>query len=191
MLDTNICFSFPPYMLRGSDKISFVDFETSYHGSTFDEVLLYVKFGRVELDIPNIRPRHTEVNLDPGAGRKDMETFFNWLYSKGVRNIVKVIVEDRYGIVHCDQSIETALKRFEIEILSWRKYDLCPKAIREACKKPSLREIHLWWSGNNAVLRSWSEPDGLAKLPKLERVHLHEPQVWNRLSTAQGYEAHL
>ena len=39
------------------------------------------------------------------------------------------------------------------------------------------REVHLWWSGNNAILRSWSEPEGLARIKKLDTIHLYETEV--------------
>lgn len=136
-----------------------------------------------------------------GAGRRDMETFFKWLRDKNVTNIIKVIVEDRKGSTpHSDQAIETALKEFDVEILDWRKVDIDPRTIWEATRgdRSNLRELHLCkncsarllspstiqaadiftgWSGNNALLRSWSELDGLPKLKNLNRIFLHQTQV--------------
>ncbi|KAK0390547.1 hypothetical protein NLU13_0051 [Sarocladium strictum] len=37
----------------------------------------------------------------------------------------------------------------------------------------TLRILHLWWNGDNAVLRGWSDPDGIRRqLPELRRVHV-------------------
>jgi hypothetical protein len=36
----------------------------------------------------------------------------------------------------------------------------------------TLRRLHLWWNGDNAVLRGWSDPDGLRHLDSIRRVHL-------------------
>ena len=152
----------------------------SYSGFKFDDVLLYVDFRRFELEraAPRARQGVNANSNSPGAGRKDMEEFFNWLYEKNVRNIIKVSVEDRDGIPHSDQSIENSLCRFDIEILDWKKPDLDPQAICNAChSSKNLLDLHLWWSGNNAILRAWSEPAGLAQLRSLEKIHLHESKV--------------
>jgi len=55
-----------------------------------------------------------------------------------------------------------------------RKSDLCTETIITAA--PDTREVSLYWSGNNAVLRGWSEPGGLNLLTKLEVVRLHVEQ---------------
>ena len=106
-----------------------------------------------------------------------MEAPFKWLREKkGVRNIIKVIVDDLEMPSHKDESIVNALKQFDsIEILDWRKIDLCPETICSSC--PNLREVHLWWSGNNGILRAWSEPEGLLRLRRLEAIYIHQVQV--------------
>ena len=155
--------------------ISFDDFKSSYNNFRFDNTLLSIHFDRVELELGSQKTRRVEF---PSSGREEMKHFFGWLYvDKGVRTIVKVTVEDREQRVHSDQVIEDALKNPAIEVLDWRKYDICPWTIREACRNSPLREIHLWWNGNNAVLRSWSEPEGLVKLQHLQHIYLHRSQV--------------
>jgi hypothetical protein len=52
---------------------------------------------------------------------------------------------------------------------------MCPFTIYRTC--PNLREVILHWSGSNAVLRGWSEPEGLTRLPKLKRLELKRPKV--------------
>jgi len=107
-----------------------------------------------------------------------MEIPFKWLREQKVTNIVKVIVDDLEGPdtpPHSDDAIENALIGINVEILDWRKVDLCPQTICTAC--PSLREVHLWWSGTNGMLRAWSEPEGLPLLENLTTVHLHQIQV--------------
>jgi hypothetical protein len=55
--------------------------------------------------------------------------------------------------------------------------------------------VCLYWSGNNAVLRGWSEPGGLNQLKRLEKVHLHVGRVcysfalfivWNKADARAG-----
>ena len=153
-------------------KIRPRDFENSYERFKFDKTLLYVHLGQVVFDDG---PKRLETH---GVGRTDLKRFFEWLYDKKeVRNILKVIVEERKDPAHSDESIEVALQRFSIEILDWRKKDICPLAVRQACKGSRLRELHLWWSGNNAILRAWSEPEGLVQMEQLGHLYIHRPQV--------------
>lgn len=106
-----------------------------------------------------------------------MARFFSWLWDNRVKNIIRGSVEDRCNVPHSDQSIEKALYRLNVEILDWRKVDMDPQAIREASINSNLRELHLWWSGNNAILRSWSEPDGLVIIPSLTKLYIHTTEV--------------
>lgn len=146
---------------------------------SFDEVLRYVTFRRIELQKP-IQPA-TESKLSkklppkpkPGKGRSDLTFFFNWLYRKNVRYVLKVTVDDLKDPPHSDKAIEESLSRFEVETLDWRKVDLCPETLYNACR--DVKKLYLRWSGSRAILRAWGEPEGLPRLGKLEQVHL----VWN------------
>jgi len=173
--DRHICFNF----LDGPSRTTEDKFRMTYGGFKFDHVLQYVGFRRLEFTSPKLPPREGEIMATSptatGKGRTDMEIPFTWLHEKGVTNIIKVIVDDLEPPCHKDESIQKALREFEIEILDWRKLDLCPDTICRSC--PCLREVHLWWSGNNGILRAWSEPEGLARLEYLEAIKLHQTQV--------------
>lgn len=104
-----------------------------------------------------------------------MVFLFNFLRSKGVKRVIRVIVDDKEQPAHSDEAIERALGGLDVEIWDWRKYDLCTLTIVTAA--PHTREVDLYWSGNNAVLRGWSEPGGLAQLQDLEKVYLHVEEV--------------
>ncbi|RYP78209.1 hypothetical protein DL771_000686 [Monosporascus sp. 5C6A] len=174
-------------------------------GLKFDRVLQYATFPRVEVrpkDRVVERERQAEIKsgirqLGP-LGRKDMKYFFDWLYEKGVRHIIKLSVEDTGDLgekVHSDQAIQESLERFIVEHLDWRKADLDPETIlhvssrviekeaptledpknTELVPDRQLKQLCLRWSGSNAVLRAWSEPDGLPMLPKLRRIYLFQP----------------
>ncbi|KIW80117.1 hypothetical protein Z517_06732 [Fonsecaea pedrosoi CBS 271.37] len=170
----HICFNF----LDGPSKMTANKFRATYGGFKFDHVLQYVGFRRLEFMSPEVAPRGSglmsKAAASSGKGRRDMEVPFNWLHDKGVTNIIKVIVDDLEPPSHKDESIQNALKKFDIEILDWRKIDLCPATICTSC--PNLREIHLWWSGNNGILRAWSESEGLARLERLEIIQIHQTQ---------------
>lgn len=90
---------------------------------------------------------------------------FNWLHSKGVRKIIKVVVTDGSQSPHCDDDIIRSLCRFDVEELDWKKIDLCSETVKEAAK--NVRELVLHTSGNRAVLWGWSALDGLLGLQKV------------------------
>ncbi|TGO48275.1 hypothetical protein BCON_0245g00030 [Botryotinia convoluta] len=73
-----------------------------------------------------------------------------------------------------DEAIEKALQGFDVEILDWRKVDLCPETVWTSSRE--LREVYLQWSGNNVVLRGWSELEGMKRLENLTKVHLYVKQ---------------
>ncbi|KAI8713707.1 Peptidase-S8 domain-containing protein [Fusarium sp. LHS14.1] len=125
-------------------------FIQSYDHMNFDQVLRYVSFRRIELQKPPAPTRESRLTKQrpprpkTGRGRSDLTVFFGWLRRKGVKHILKVIVDDLKDPPH--------------------------KTILTACR--NVRQLHLRWSGNRAILRAWSEPEGLPRLESLEAVHL-------------------
>lgn len=160
------------------------------NGIQFDKVLKRVAF-------PVVSVRHRSKGLDAVVsnpvtgtkGRQDMESFFGWLQRKGVRHILQLEVEDLGTTedtrVHTDLSIRTCLQGFVVEHLDWRKLDLNPEVILRIdaeTRKPEananasgLRELTLQWSGNSAILRTWSDPEILDMLPNLKYINLTRP----------------
>ena len=104
-----------------------------------------------------------------------MKTLFEFLRKKKVRRIVRLIVADRDKIAHSDEAVEIALGGFEVEIWDWQKFDICTETIASAA--PDVEEIHLYWSGNNAVLRGWSDVEVLERMKGLKKIYLHTTQV--------------
>ncbi|KAK3688016.1 hypothetical protein B0T22DRAFT_377342 [Podospora appendiculata] len=164
--DKKLWFSFGP---KSKAKISHAEFESQFEHLEFEEVLQYVEFPQIELI------GHEDAPESRYPGRVDMIFFFNWLRSKKVKRIVKVIVDDLGDTYHSEEVIEEALKGFGVEALDWRRLDLCPVAISKVSE--NLREIHLQWSEKNTTLRAWSATDGLARTPTLKEIHLTQTQA--------------
>ncbi|KAG6356900.1 hypothetical protein INS49_014775 [Diaporthe citri] len=142
-----------------------------------EDILQYVAIPRVFIeDEPPVKLKPGQLPLKPdGSGRTDMKSLFKWLKDdKKVKTILKVIVDDLKEPAHSDEAIEECLDGMGVETWDWRKFDLSPDVIEKVA--PKVCVVHLYWSGNNAVLRGWSAPDGLKKLKGLERVHLHVHQ---------------
>ncbi|KIW63767.1 hypothetical protein PV04_08745 [Phialophora macrospora] len=140
----------------------------------FESILKYVALPRLSIDVPNrLASRVKKDTRLSRRGLTDMKLIFDWLRSKGVKKIVKVMVIDDGNPSHSDAAIEDALRGLEVELWDWKKLDLCTDVIATSSKK--VKEVSLYSSGNNAVLMGWASSEGLtniAKFPKLKRVNL-------------------
>lgn len=112
-------------------------------------------------------------------------TVFDWLWSKGVREIVKVRVVDG-DLPHADASIVKALYGFNVKVWDWKRVDLCSDVIYESSK--FLKEVSIYSSGNNAVLMGWASEDGLGNREKFPYVSLESPYqvVLQKVTDSQG-----
>ncbi|KAK4077874.1 uncharacterized protein Triagg1_3568 [Trichoderma aggressivum f. europaeum] len=136
MKDVQISFDYD----RLPAKVAWNEFEKQFgkdnkSGFQFDRVLQYVTFPQVEVAIKG-RLADRQIGAEKGKqehlGRKDMVHFFNWLYEKGVRHIIRVSVNDSGDPgekIHTDQAIQQCLERFVVESLDWQKTDLDPETI--------------------------------------------------------------
>jgi hypothetical protein len=195
-LDFQISFDYDGLPGRMPWKKFLKDFGTDgKSGIKFDRVLQYVTFPRVEVvgsgrqfDLARDAEAQSGSSQVGQLGRRDMTFFFKWLWDKGVRHIIRVTVEDSGDAgkrVHSDEAIQTSLEKFIVEHLDWKKTDLDPDTILHVSSKVEtktgtgpdrqLTHLYLRWGGSNAVLRGWSEPEGLAMLPHLKKIVLFKP----------------
>lgn len=175
-LDVQLFFDYSGLPKEDADPGTFYD---NFQTTQFDEVLQYVEFPAVRLKDGKI-PRGESFREHRGLynaktiGRKDLLFFFSWLKDKGVKHIIKVIVQDSTDC-HCDEAIEKCLSPFRIDVLDWSKPDLDPEMLCNACS--DIKELHLRWGANNAILRAWGEPEGLRRLKLLDKIYLYYDQV--------------
>ncbi len=143
----------------------------------FADILQYVAIPKVKIELNATGPLSQRDRGGSrsarlvGDGRSDFVYVFERLRKQGVKTILKVMVDDSHTISHSDEAIEDALKGMDVEIWDWRRTDLCSEVIFNVA--PKVREVSLYWSGNNAVLRGWGEEGGLKRLKELKMVHLN------------------
>ncbi|PNP50184.1 hypothetical protein THARTR1_09173 [Trichoderma harzianum] len=149
----------------------------------FETVLAYVNLPSFPASRPKVeqeplrskRKRQNRSAQHPeqllGRGRRDFLLVFEWLREQGVKKILRVTANDDINPGHGDEVIEQALKTFDVETWDWRRSDICSETIISAA--PNAKIVHIYSSGNNSALREWSAPDGLVRLEKLEKLHLH------------------
>jgi len=186
-------------ILYGKDKVSDLELYLDLGGRSsmtqhgfrslakqlrFEDALQYVAIPKLRIEAPgstdtvagtNSRRPARDQSYKEGTGRRDLVQVFSTLRQSGVRTILKVVVDDSLAPPHTDEAIEEALKGMDVEVWDWKKTDLSTEVIYVA--SPRVREVHLYWSGNNAVLRGWSEEGGLKRLSELTIVHLHVQRV--------------
>ncbi|KAL7904225.1 intracellular serine protease [Trichoderma velutinum] len=155
--DKELWFDFGP-----PKKLRMKEFQMQFDHLNLHNVLQYVAFPQIELIEEDETPTLQRKT------RRDLVFFFHWLKQKGVTRIIKVIVDDLDTPSHSDDAIEEALEPFNVEILDWRRMDLDVVSLIRVGK--CFREVHLQWSGNNGILRAWSEGEGLAMLPMLKAI---------------------
>lgn len=131
----------------------------------FDTVLRYVQISwHICKSSATGNPRSSDSEDKAGAGRRQFQRVFILLRRLGVRKIFHLVLVDDKVNPHTDCVAED-LVSFDIEVFDWDRVDLCSTVIANAC--PNVRELFLYSSGNNAVLRGWSEKEGLAGLKKV------------------------
>ncbi|KAF2494952.1 hypothetical protein BU16DRAFT_562579 [Lophium mytilinum] len=116
------------------------------------------------------------------ARRKDMQRdlvgVFQWLKGtgkykdkgKGVKGIMRLVVNDRAPYFCSDETMEKCLENLEVRYLDWNRPDICTDTLRLI---PDLVQVDLYWGGLQAVLNSWGDANGLCKLERLRSVNLH------------------
>ncbi|KAI1123723.1 hypothetical protein F5Y10DRAFT_285770 [Nemania abortiva] len=166
--------------LSGYTTLTRRQLEKGFENVQFDDTLQYVEIPKIIIEgaeaIANTsKIRDPSLKTDPsGNGRTDIVFIFSWLRSKGVEKILQVIVDDLGPRAHGDEAIEASTKGFGVEVWNWKKVDLCAEVIVIAA--PTVRVAHMYWTGNNAVLRSWCDVGGLRKLKDLRSLYVHVQQ---------------
>ncbi|KAL3702989.1 hypothetical protein TMatcc_010176 [Talaromyces marneffei ATCC 18224] len=171
MVNVQLFFDYSGLPKDDADPGVFYD---NFQTTQFDEVLQYVEFP-VQITPGETFREHRSLYNSKTIGRRDLLFFFSWLKDKGVKHIIKVIVQDSTDC-HCDEVIEKCLSPFHIDVLDSSKLDLDPEMLYNAC--PDVKELlHLRWGANNAILRAWGEPEGLRRLKLLNKIYLYYDQV--------------
>lgn len=113
------------------------------------------------------------------AGSIDLYMVFQWLKEEvGVKKILEVVVEDFADgerRPHSDKAIVECLKGLQVESWDWRRMDIPSDVIVDAAGE-HVKTLYLYCSGLRAVLQSWSDRGGLARLknvrhPSNQRSH--------------------
>ncbi|KUI56352.1 Major intracellular serine protease [Cytospora mali] len=123
------------------------------------------------------------------TGNVDLFLVFHWLKTENkVKKILEVEVDDGAKRVtsivdssadkkkpHSDQAIIKCLEGLGVETLNWQRLDIPAEVIVKGAG-PGVKKLWLYCSGFQAVLQSWADTQGLARLENLEEVHVEISQ---------------
>ena len=133
------------------------DDEDSMTVPTPERVLRSVK-------LPELRPRD-----EKNGFRKEAQIVLDWLQSRKVERILKIEVPDCLDDPHTDETIVSSLSPFKlVDHLIWRKRDLSIQTLLKAV--PLVKNLHLYSSGNEAILSHWGGPFGLCRLKEVRQI---------------------
>ncbi|KAF3315941.1 hypothetical protein TWF173_003136 [Orbilia oligospora] len=133
----------------------------------FESILEFVKLpGAPAREKGSDRELHKSSRTMKNSSNGDQYIkIFEWLKKEGVTKIFRVQVDEIGESLsfqttpHSNFAIRSCLKPFDVEEFNWRKYDVCSETILEAA--PNAKIVHLYSSGNTAVLRGWASPDAI------------------------------
>ena len=144
----------------------------------FESVLRYVHFPDLS-QIPLLK--------DQKRDREEVPLILRWLRQKGVKSILRLVVPDCRANPLDEEKICTCIEGFGVKELDWRRLDLGIEPIVSLAS--TLTVLHLYSSGNWAVLSHWVSEVGLERL---EKVHLPFLSLRSQLtSTAVGKAPYL
>ena len=126
---------------------------------SFESVLRYVHF-------PDLNQK--TLSEDSRLERQESFWILSWLRKKGVKSILKLVVPDCRTNPLNEENLGKCLEGFEVEELNWRRLDLGIEPI--VTLAPTLAVLHLYSSGNWAVLCHWVSKDGLERLEKVRML---------------------
>ena len=158
------------------DIVSGEDLERMRKHYKLDTVLRCVIISSimVKWDDRNIKQKK-EVDSWKCVGGTDLYMIFAWLKERVmVKNIVEVVVEDfeeQGKKSHSDQTIEECLRDLNVEIWNWKRMNIPSDVIYNAAGE-NVKVVYLYCSGIKAVLQSWSDRNGLARLKNVGSIPL-------------------
>lgn len=105
---------------------------------------------------------------------------FDWLKRTArVQKVLEIVVDDSdpvHELPHSDEAIYNCLKDLKIEKWDWKRPDISSGLIHHVAGE-HIRELHLYCSGRDAVLRGWADVNGLPMLKNVSIIFVSLPNV--------------
>ncbi|KAF2678077.1 subtilisin-like protein [Lentithecium fluviatile CBS 122367] len=136
---------------------------------SYEKTLRYAEFPSLDMLVEE-RETFTESSH---LKREHTEVFriLDWLKEKGVKTIIKLKVPDRLINPHDDIRMAELVDNLKVKILDWKVLDLSISVLEKETKD-RLEELHLYSSGNRAVISHWFSDEGIYSLKNLKSLEI-------------------
>ncbi len=111
-------------------------------------------------------PTCPRATLEP---RYEVRDILYWLQKQNVERILALQVLDSFHSPHTEETIELAVKPFDVKNLDWRRMDISVDTVLEAAANVEI--LSLYSSGNLATLSHWSGSDGIGRLAQVCEIN--------------------
>jgi hypothetical protein len=139
-------------LVRPSRQQAILAYEETLRYAEFPSLDLLVEEREVFSESSHLKHEHTEVFK-----------ILDWLKEKKVTTIIKLKVPDRLINAHDDMKMAEWVNYFNVKILDWKVLDLSISVLKKDTKQ-RLEELHLYSSGNRAVINHWFSAEGISSL---------------------------
>lgn len=130
----------------------------------YEETLRYAEFPSLDMMVEE-RERFAE-NSHLKQDHDEVFRILEWLRkTQKVKTIIKLKVPDRLVNPHDDRKMAKMVDDLKVEVLDWKVLDLSISSLEKDTKE-RLKELHLYSSGNRAVIQHWFGSDGIRTLTK-------------------------
>lgn len=128
----------------------------------YEKILRYAAFPQLDLFVDDKQTYKSGCYLD-----KDHDEVFRvlrWLkHEKQVEEIMKLKIPDRLVNPHDVIEMASKIDEFKVTDLDWKVLDLSIADLKVGTKQ-RLKKLHLYSSGNLAVVRHWFSKEGITSL---------------------------
>lgn len=131
---------------------------------TYEKILRYAAFPQLDLFMEDRQTFRAGRSLD--NDHSEVFDVLKWLKHKKVEIIMKLKVPDRLVNPHDDIEMADQIDDFKVEDLDWKVLDLSIANLRHGTKQ-RLEKLHLYSSGNRAVVSHWFSNEGINSLSKV------------------------
>ncbi|KAF2497767.1 subtilisin-like protein [Lophium mytilinum] len=129
-----------------------LSYEKTLRYAEFPSLDMWVEERDVFSESSHLKREHTEVFK-----------ILKWLEKKDVTTIIKLKVPDRLINAHDDRKMASFVDYFNVKVLDWKVLDLSISVLGKNTKD-LLEELHLYSSGNRAVISHWFSAEGICSL---------------------------
>lgn len=138
---------------------------------SYEQTLRYAEFP--SLDMLLEERENFKENSHLQRDHDEVFRILDWLDSRGVHTILELKVPDRLVNPHDDKRMAGFVDRLKVETLDWKVLDMSISVLEQGTRD-RIKQLHLYSSGNSAVISHWFSEDGIPSLKNISQPTLQK-----------------